>query len=47
MAEWRCYLQEYVSLEIPVIVCGDLNIAHTEDDIWNPKGCQDERFFAA
>ena len=20
------------------MVCGDLNIAHTEDDIWNPKG---------
>ena len=38
MAEWREYLQEYVSLESPVIVCGDLNIAHTEDDIWNPKG---------
>ena len=38
MAEWREYLQEYVSLETPVIVCGDLNIAHTEDDIWNPKG---------
>ena len=19
-------------------MCGDLNIAHTEDDIWNPKG---------
>ena len=22
----------------PVIVAGDLNIAHTEDDIWNPSG---------
>ena len=22
----------------PVVVVGDLNIAHTEDDIWNPKG---------
>ena len=26
-------LKEYVSMETPVIVCGDLNIARTEDDI--------------
>lgn len=38
MKEWRDYLKPYLESDIPVIVCGDLNIAHTEDDIWNPKG---------
>ena len=38
MAEWREFLQPYLSYETPVVVCGDLNVAHTEDDIWNPKG---------
>ena len=38
MDEWRTWLQSYVGEKRPVIVCGDLNIAHTEDDIWNPKG---------
>jgi len=38
MAEWRQWLQPFLALETPVIVCGDLNIAHTEDDIWNAKG---------
>jgi exodeoxyribonuclease-3 len=38
MDEWREFLRPYLKLETPVIVCGDLNIAHTEDDIWNPKG---------
>jgi len=38
MNEWRSSLKPYVDDERPVVVCGDLNIAHTEDDIWNPKG---------
>jgi exodeoxyribonuclease-3 len=38
MDEWRSFLQQYVNNTEPVFVCGDLNIAHTEDDIWNPKG---------
>ena len=38
MAEWREFLQPYLSYETPVVVCGDLNVAHTEGDIWNPKG---------
>lgn len=38
MKEWRSFLQTYLNHEKPVFVCGDLNIAHTEDDIWNPSG---------
>ena len=38
MDEWREFLRPYVNSSAPVIVCGDLNVAHTEDDIWNPKG---------
>ena len=38
MEEWRTFIKPYLTSENPVIVCGDLNIAHTEDDIWNPKG---------
>ena len=38
MNEWREFLLPYLSSNEPVIVCGDLNVAHTEDDIWNPKG---------
>ena len=38
MEEWRQFIRPYLGDERPVIVCGDLNIAHTEDDIWNPKG---------
>ena len=38
MNEWRYFLLPYLKSEEPVIVCGDLNVAHTEDDIWNPKG---------
>ena len=36
--EWRRFIRPYLDDERPVVVCGDLNIAHTEDDIWNPKG---------
>ena len=38
MNEWRSWLQPYLESDKPVLVVGDLNIAHTEDDIWNPKG---------
>ena len=40
MDEWRAFLRPYLDEERPVVVCGDLNVAHTEDDIWNPKGNQ-------
>ena len=33
--EWA---EMFVGSEEPAILCGDLNIAHTEDDIWDPKG---------
>jgi exodeoxyribonuclease-3 len=38
MEEWRQFIRPYLNETRPVVVCGDLNIAHTEDDIWNPKG---------
>lgn len=38
MEEWRAWLRPFLDDDRPVVVCGDLNIAHTEDDIWNPKG---------
>ena len=38
MAQWRDFIQPMLELDTPVIVAGDLNIAHTENDIWNPKG---------
>ena len=38
MEQWRQFIQPLIALEKPVIVAGDLNIAHTENDIWNPKG---------
>ena len=38
MDEWRDFLRPHLESDKPVIVCGDLNVAHTEDDIWNPKG---------
>ena len=38
MAQWREYIRPFLESEEAVIVAGDLNIAHTENDIWNPKG---------
>ena len=29
---------QFVNSDEPVLICGDLNIAHTENDIWNPTG---------
>jgi exodeoxyribonuclease-3 len=38
MDQWRKYIKPLLDSEEVVIVAGDLNIAHTENDIWNPKG---------
>jgi len=38
MDEWRNFVSKMLTLDEPVILAGDLNIAHTENDIWNPKG---------
>ena len=38
MEQWRDFIQPLLKSEHTVIVAGDLNIAHTENDIWNPKG---------
>ena len=38
MDEWREFVRPLLSSKEPVILAGDLNIAHTEDDIWNPRG---------
>lgn len=36
MERFGPYMAELAQLDEPVIVVGDLNIAHTENDIWNP-----------
>jgi exodeoxyribonuclease-3 len=38
MDEWYDFVSPMLLSDKPVILAGDLNIAHTEDDIWNPKG---------
>ena len=38
MDEWREFVRPFLHYDTPVILAGDLNIAHTEDDIWNSKG---------
>ena len=38
MAQWRDFIKPMFASDKPVIVAGDLNIAHTENDIWNAKG---------
>jgi len=38
MEEFLTWLRPHTESDQPVIVAGDLNIAHTEDDIWNPAG---------
>ena len=35
MLDWS---RKFVQSNQPVLLCGDLNIAHTENDIWDPKG---------
>jgi exodeoxyribonuclease III len=41
--EWEAMLRKYLKLlgesaKVPVVLCGDLNCAHNEIDIHNPKG---------
>ncbi|MFN3197293.1 MAG: exodeoxyribonuclease III [Bradymonadia bacterium] len=38
MAQWRDWLKQFLTIDEPVIVAGDLNIAHTANDIHNPTG---------
>ena len=38
MYQWRDFIHPLLESDKTVIVAGDLNIAHTENDIWNPKG---------
>jgi exodeoxyribonuclease III len=38
MSQWRDFIRPLFESSQTVIVAGDLNIAHTENDIWNPKG---------
>jgi len=38
MADFLPLMAQMSALEEPVVVVGDLNIAHTENDIWNPTG---------
>tara|TARA_B100000767_G_scaffold275004_1_gene309984 strand:- start:1723 stop:2505 length:783 start_codon:yes stop_codon:yes gene_type:complete len=38
MSQWRDFIRPLLDSDEVVIVAGDLNIAHTENDIWNPKG---------
>ena len=35
MLDWS---GKFVESKEPILLCGDLNIAHTENDIWDPKG---------
>ena len=37
MMEFRAHIKQFLDNEQPVIVAGDLNIAHTEQDIWNAR----------
>ena len=30
--------KRFIESDEPALLCGDLNIAHQEDDIWNPSG---------
>ena len=32
------WANKFTDINEPVLLCGDLNIAHTENDIWNPSG---------
>lgn len=38
MERFLPFARELAALDEPVILVGDLNIAHTENDIWNPTG---------
>lgn len=36
--DFLVWLTSRAKQKTPVIVCGDLNVAHTENDIWDPRG---------
>lgn len=38
LAQFRGWTESYASVDEPVFLAGDLNIAHTENDIHNPSG---------
>ena len=38
MERFLPFARELAALDEPVVLVGDLNVAHTENDIWNPKG---------
>lgn len=38
MEDYLNFAEKFTNSKTPVILAGDLNICHTEDDIWNPKG---------
>ena len=38
MADLLEWARPFTELDEPVFLCGDLNVAHTEDDIHNPSG---------
>ena len=38
MEDLLTWAAPFAEMDAPVLLCGDLNIAHTEDDIWNPTG---------
>ncbi len=38
LEDLSAWSSQYQESNDPVIMVGDLNIAHTEDDIWNPSG---------
>lgn len=47
MADFANWMDGLAALDEPVVVGGDLNIAHTEDDIHNPAGNRNNSGFLA
>ena len=45
MADYLAWAEQFTDSDEPVILAGDLNICHTEDDIWNPTGNQNTSGF--
>ncbi len=42
----RAFLKEEVDLNSPVLVCGDFNIAPTEEDVFDPKAWENQVLFS-
>ena len=38
LEDFLIWSQKFLDSDKPALLCGDLNIAHTENDIWNPTG---------